>query len=102
MYDRSAASVAMLRQSYGLKAPQRSAGTLTPAPGVAVAAPARSPWAGAFWTVATVASVGASAYHGQRRNDSVGWGIWWGVMGYVAPVITPAIAVAQGFGERKR
>jgi hypothetical protein len=48
------------------------------------------------------ASSAAAAYHGYKRNQSVGWAIWWGVMGYVAPVITPAVAVAQGFGKRGR
>ena len=49
-----------------------------------------------------IVSVGASAYHGYKRNDSVGWGIVWGLLGGIAPVITPAIAVAQGFGEPER
>ena len=49
-----------------------------------------------------LASIGASAYHGFKRNDSVGWGIVWGLLGGIAPVITPAIAVAQGFGEPER
>ena len=55
-----------------------------------------------FWMVAGIASVGASAYHGYKRNNSVGWAIVWGLLGGLAPVITPAVAVAQGFGERKR
>ena len=46
-----------------------------------------------------LASMGLSAYHGYRRNDSLGWGIAWGVLGAVFPVITPAIALAQGFGK---
>jgi hypothetical protein len=47
-------------------------------------------------------SAGASAYHGYRRNQSVGWAIWWAAMGYLAPVITPAIGLAQGWGKRAR
>lgn len=43
----------------------------------------------------------AGAYHGYKRNDSVGWGIWWGFCGAVLPVFTVAIAVAQGFGKPK-
>lgn len=54
------------------------------------------------WTGLTMASVALSAYHGYRRNRSVGWAIVWGLLGGLAPVITPAIAVAQGFGERAR
>lgn len=49
--------------------------------------------------VVSVASAALSAYHGYRRNESVGWAILWGIMGGLAPVITPAIAVAQGFGK---
>jgi hypothetical protein len=44
-------------------------------------------------------SAGASAYHGYKRNDSVGWALWWGFWGGVFPIVTPAIALAQGFGE---
>lgn len=46
------------------------------------------------------ASMALSAYHGYRRNNSVGWAIWWGFMGGLFPIITPVIAVAQGFGKR--
>ncbi len=49
------------------------------------------------------ASIGSSAlgfYHGFKRNgDSFGWGLWWGVMGAIFPVIVPGYAFAQGFGE---
>jgi hypothetical protein len=48
------------------------------------------------------ASMAASAFHGYRRNESVGWALWWGFAGAVAPIITPVIAVAQGFGKPKR
>jgi hypothetical protein len=55
-----------------------------------------------IWGVLSTASFAASVYHGYKRNDSLGWGIWWGVMGAVFPVITPTIAFAQGFGKPKR
>lgn len=48
------------------------------------------------------ASIGISAYHGYKRNDSVGWGAWWGFMGLMLPVITPAVAIAQGYGKREK
>jgi hypothetical protein len=54
-----------------------------------------------IWTVLATASAAASAYHGYKRNDSIGWGIWWFFMGGLFPVITPVIAVAQGFGKEK-
>jgi hypothetical protein len=53
------------------------------------------------WAVASVLSTALSAYHGYKRNDSVGWAIVWGLLGGAFPVITPTIAYAQGFGERK-
>jgi len=56
---------------------------------------------GFFWALST-ASMGASAYHGYKRNDSIPWAIWWGFCGAVFPVFTPAIALAQGFGQKKR
>lgn len=47
------------------------------------------------------AAVGAGAYHGYRRNQSIGWAIGWAVLAGFFPVITTAVAVAQGFGKRK-
>jgi len=46
-----------------------------------------------------VLSVGLSAYHGYRRNRSIGWAAWWAFCGGLFPVVTPAIALAQGFGQ---
>ena len=46
-----------------------------------------------------LASSGLSAYHGYKRNDSVGWAIGWGILGGIFPIITPAVAFAQGFGQ---
>lgn len=60
-----------------------------------------SPATATIWGVLATASFAASVYHGYKRNDSLGWGIWWGAMGALFPVATPAIAVAQGFGKRK-
>jgi hypothetical protein len=54
-----------------------------------------------LWSALSTASMAASAYHGYKRNDSVGWALGWGFLGAVFPVITPTIAVAQGFGKRK-
>lgn len=77
-------------------------GNWDPAKGLcAPPTPAQKAWRSAV-TVARVASVAAGAYHGYKRNNSVGWAIWWAIMGGIAPVITPAIAVAQGFGKPAR
>ena len=40
-------------------------------------------------------------FHGYRRNNSIGWALAWGLAGIALPVVTPVIAVAQGFGQRK-
>lgn len=53
------------------------------------------------WIILGTASMAAGAFHGYRRNQSVGWALWWGLMGSLFPIVTPAIAVAQGFGQRK-
>lgn len=55
-----------------------------------------------FWWLASAASAGASGYHGMKRNHgSIGWGLWWAFCGGMAPVVTPAFAVAQGYGEER-
>jgi len=40
-------------------------------------------------------------YHGYKRNDSVGWALWWGLTAAAFPIITIPIALAQGFGKKK-
>ena len=55
-----------------------------------------------IWEVLAAISGGISAYHGYKRNNgSIGWAIGWGLLGSLFPVITPAIAVAEGFGKPK-
>lgn len=55
-----------------------------------------------MFNVLSIASAAASGFHGVRRhNGSVGWGIWWFLMGGLFPVITPVVAVAQGFAKPK-
>lgn len=55
---------------------------------------------GAALTVARPVSVGLSAYHGYARDGSWLSAIVWGLLGGLLPVITPAVAVAQGFGKK--
>lgn len=43
----------------------------------------------------------AGAYHGYKRNQSVGWAIGWAILGTMFPVITIPVAFAQGFGKKK-
>ena len=54
------------------------------------------------YRLAAMISVPVCAYHGYKRNQSVGWALWWAIMGGLAPVIAPTIAVAQGFGKEKK
>lgn len=54
-----------------------------------------------LWSAASTASMAAGAYHGYRRNQSIGWALAWGFAGAIFPIITPGIALAQGFGKRK-
>jgi hypothetical protein len=54
-----------------------------------------------IWGLLATASAAASSYHGYRRNKSVGWGVAWFVLGLCFPIITPTIALAQGFGKVK-
>ncbi len=56
-------------------------------------------WAIPVWYGVAALSSGVSAYHGYKRNKSVGWAVVWGMFGAIAPVITPAVAVAEGFGK---
>lgn len=54
------------------------------------------------WGGIVVASSGASAFHGYRRSrGSVGSAVGWGLLGALFPIITPAVALAQGFGKPK-
>jgi hypothetical protein len=41
------------------------------------------------------------AYHGFKRNDSVGWAIVWALLGGAFPLIVVPVALAQGIGEKK-
>lgn len=80
---------------------ERGAAPTTVAAGLQLArATPKIPWR-TIGGIATLASAAAGAYHGARRNQSVGWALWWFAMGMIFPVITPTIAVAQGFGRRK-
>jgi hypothetical protein len=56
-----------------------------------------SPFYAAVGTAATV----AGAYHGYKRNNSVGWAIVWGLLsGPFWPIAVP-VMLAEGFGKRK-
>jgi hypothetical protein len=55
-----------------------------------------------IYSLLAMASVGVSAYHGAKRHGgSIGWAIGWGLLGGLFPIITPAVAVAQGLSTCK-
>lgn len=66
-------------------------------PGVSVA---RSIW-GTIYAIVTPVSSAACFYHGLKRNDSIGWGFGWSVLGGLFPVVAPIYAVYEGFGVPK-
>ena len=49
----------------------------------------------AIFGVLSTLSMAVSLYHGYARNNSLGWGLWWGLMGTLFPVATPVVALAQ-------
>ena len=56
----------------------------------------------AIYALLALMSSAASAFHGYRRNQSIGWAIVWGLLGGIFPVFTPTIALAQGFGKPRK
>lgn len=48
----------------------------------------------------SAAGTALGAYHGFRRNDSIGWAIGWAILGGMFPLVTIPVSVAQGFGKR--
>lgn len=55
-----------------------------------------------LWGSLFAVSIGASAYHGYKRSrGSTGAAVGWGLLGGIFPIITPAVALAQGFGKPK-
>ncbi len=74
---------------------------LAPNQGLNETSPLRRTLAVAY-ALASVAGTGIGAYHGYKRNDSVGWAIGWALLGGLFPVVVIPVAYAQGIGERKR
>ncbi len=51
-------------------------------------------------SILSTAGMVAGAYHGYKRNESVGWAIGWALLGSMFPYITIPVSLAQGFGKR--
>ena len=54
------------------------------------------------YALAGVAGTAIGAYHGYKRNDSVGWAIVWAALGGIFPIVVIPVALAQGIGDRHR
>lgn len=54
------------------------------------------------WQLIRIAAIGAAAYHGYRRNSSVGWAVGWGLLAGLSPPIVLGVALAEGFAKPKR
>ena len=48
-----------------------------------------------------MAAAALAAYHGYKRNGSIGWAIVWAFLGSAFPIITVPVAFAQGLGQPK-
>lgn len=68
---------------------------------VQLAPPESSSSSFGFMDVLRMAVVGAAAYHGYKRNQSVGWAVAWGLASQLNAPITIGVALAQGFSQRK-
>jgi hypothetical protein len=53
------------------------------------------------YALAGVAGTAVGAYHGYKRNESVGWALGWAFLGGIFPVVVIPMAFAQGMGKRK-
>jgi hypothetical protein len=53
------------------------------------------------YALAGLAGTAIGAYHGYKRNDSVGWAIGWALLGGLFPIVVIPVAFAQGIGDRK-
>lgn len=57
-----------------------------------------------LWQAAKMVGAAASIYHGYARNrasNPVVWALWWGLWGYLIPIVTVPVAIAQGFGRQE-
>jgi hypothetical protein len=58
-----------------------------------------------LWEIVRLAGMGLAAYHGYRRNNSIGWAVGWAVLAALSPptssIVVVAVAYSQGFGKRR-
>lgn len=54
-----------------------------------------------IYSVFGLAAAATGAYHGYRRNESVGWAVGWFLLGSIFPFVSVPVMLAQGFGKRR-
>jgi len=53
-----------------------------------------------IWTALAAGSALVSGYHGYRRHhNSTGAAVGWAVLGLFFPIITPVVALAEGYAD---
>lgn len=58
---------------------------------------------GTTWGVLSLLSAAVSGYHAYKRyGGEAGWTIGWTLGGAAFPIITPIVALIQGYGEPRR
>jgi hypothetical protein len=60
-----------------------------------------SPVVRAVYGLFSTAAAVSGAYHGYKRNESVGWAVGWFIFGGLLPMLSVPIMFAEGFAERK-
>lgn len=53
-----------------------------------------------FHMALSMGGTAVGAYHGWKRNESVGWAIGWALLGGMFPEIVIPVALAQGINKR--
>lgn len=53
----------------------------------------------AIFSVASLTGAATGAYHGYKRNNSIGWAIGWFLLGGLFPIVTIPVSLAQGYGK---
>ncbi len=90
--DRAAAAQALVAAGADADRVAQALGRATaPADRLVVIGAFDVPW---YVTAASVAGGVAGAYHGYRRNKSVGWAVAWGLLGSVFPLVVVPVAVS--------
>jgi hypothetical protein len=82
--------------------PGMTQSTVQPMYGLSGLGAAEQPIGGKIYGLLSLVSSVAMAYHGVKRNHgSIGYGLWWGLMGGLFPLFTPIVAIARkpGFGK---